>query len=98
MAELIDAPIATWPAEKPALQAYRKGERNPNAWRCKPLSEGEVLGSFTVTDPLTQYMFCSPSEGERGEFGERQVPGQPHVAFSHVYGAPGISACAVVTA
>jgi acetyl-CoA acetyltransferase len=27
----------------------------------------------------------------------RQVPGQPRVGFTHVYGAPGISACAVLT-
>ena len=26
-----------------------------------------------------------------------QVPGQPKVAFTHVYGAPGISSCAVLT-
>jgi acetyl-CoA acetyltransferase len=33
----------------------------------------------------------------RGAAGERQVPGDPRVAFSHVYGAPGISACTVLT-
>ena len=33
----------------------------------------------------------------RGAAGPRQVPGQPRVAFSHVYGAPGISACTVIT-
>jgi len=33
----------------------------------------------------------------RGTAGERQVPGDPRVAFSHVYGAPGISACTVLT-
>jgi acetyl-CoA acetyltransferase len=32
----------------------------------------------------------------RGAAGPRQVPGNPKVAFSHVYGAPGISACTVV--
>jgi len=32
----------------------------------------------------------------RGTAGERQVPGQPRVAFTHVYGAPGISACTVL--
>ena len=26
----------------------------------------------------------------RGDAGERQVPGDPHVAYTHVYGAPGI--------
>jgi len=33
----------------------------------------------------------------RGAAGVRQVPGEPKVAFSHVYGAPGVSACTVVT-
>jgi acetyl-CoA acetyltransferase len=33
----------------------------------------------------------------RGTAGERQVPGQPRVGFTHVYGAPGVSACTVLT-
>lgn len=33
----------------------------------------------------------------RGEAGERQVPNNPRVGFTHVYGAPGISACTVLT-
>ena len=33
----------------------------------------------------------------RGDAGERQVPGDPQVAFTHVYGAPGISACTVLS-
>lgn len=33
----------------------------------------------------------------RGEAGARQVPGEPQVGFTHVYGAPGISACTVLT-
>lgn len=32
----------------------------------------------------------------RGEAGARQVPGSPRLGFTHVYGAPGISACAVL--
>ncbi|WP_040834956.1 thiolase family protein [Nocardia brevicatena] len=32
----------------------------------------------------------------RGEAGARQVPGAPRVGFTHVYGAPGISACTVL--
>jgi acetyl-CoA acyltransferase len=32
----------------------------------------------------------------RGEAGDRQVPGEPKVGFTHVYGAPGISACTVL--
>jgi acetyl-CoA acetyltransferase len=34
----------------------------------------------------------------QGRAGERQVAGQPRVGFTHVYGAPGISACTVLTA
>jgi len=33
----------------------------------------------------------------RGAAGDRQVPGTPRTAFTHVYGAPGISACTVLT-
>ncbi len=33
----------------------------------------------------------------RGTAGERQVPGSPKVGFTHVYGAPGVSACTVLT-
>jgi acetyl-CoA acetyltransferase len=33
----------------------------------------------------------------RGEAGARQVPGEPKVGFTQVYGAPGVSACAVLT-
>jgi len=32
----------------------------------------------------------------RGEAGERQVPGEPRLGFTHVYGAPGVSACTVL--
>jgi acetyl-CoA C-acetyltransferase len=33
----------------------------------------------------------------RGVSGDRQVPGEPATAFTHVYGAPGISACTVLS-
>ncbi|MFJ9895471.1 thiolase family protein [Streptomyces sp. NPDC091280] len=33
----------------------------------------------------------------RGRAGERQVPGEPATGFTHVYGAPGVSACTVLT-
>src|SRR5439155_23432255 len=48
---------------KVASKAFENGSRNPNAWRRKPLTEDEVLGSKMVNHPLTQYMFCSPGEG-----------------------------------
>jgi acetyl-CoA C-acetyltransferase len=34
----------------------------------------------------------------RGEAGDHQVPGKPRVALTHVYGAPGVSACTVLAA
>lgn len=33
----------------------------------------------------------------RGTAGARQVPGGPRVGFTHVYGAPGVSACTVLS-
>jgi acetyl-CoA acetyltransferase len=33
----------------------------------------------------------------RGDAGDRQVPGTPRVGFTHVYGAPGVSACTVLS-
>jgi len=33
----------------------------------------------------------------RGDAGDRQVPNEPKVGFTHVYGAPGVSACAVLS-
>src|SRR3954449_6828104 len=48
---------------KVASKAFRNGSLNENAWRRRPLTEDEVLGSKMVNNPLTQYMFCSPGEG-----------------------------------
>jgi acetyl-CoA acetyltransferase len=33
----------------------------------------------------------------RGEAGARQVPDSPRVGFTQVYGAPGVSACTVLS-
>ena len=33
----------------------------------------------------------------RGDAGERQVPGNPSVGYTQVYGAPGVGACALLT-
>jgi acetyl-CoA acetyltransferase len=48
---------------KVASKAFRNGSLNENAWRRRPLSDDEVLGSKMVNNPLTQFMFCSPGEG-----------------------------------
>jgi acetyl-CoA C-acetyltransferase len=55
--------ISTSTLAKVASKAFRNGSLNANAWRRRPLSEDEVLGSKMVNHPLTQYMFCSPGEG-----------------------------------
>jgi acetyl-CoA acetyltransferase len=44
-------------------KALRNGARNPDAWRRNPLSADEIANADMVNDPLTKYMFCSPSEG-----------------------------------
>jgi acetyl-CoA acetyltransferase len=55
------------------------------------LANGEPVGASglrQVYEVVTQL---------RGEAGERQVPGEPKVGFTQVYGAPGVSACTVVS-
>lgn len=55
------------------------------------LANGEPVGASglrQVYEIVTQL---------RGEAGERQVPGTPRTGFTHVYGAPGVSACTVLS-
>ena len=46
-----------------AAKNFRNGALNPNAFRRKPISEDDILGSTMLNYPLTQYMFCAPDEG-----------------------------------
>lgn len=46
-----------------AEKAYANGALTPHAWRKTPVDANFILGSEMVSDPLTKYMFCSPSEG-----------------------------------
>ena len=46
-----------------AEKAFINGSLNPNAWRRQPVPREEIANSIMVSDPLTKYMFCSPSEG-----------------------------------
>jgi acetyl-CoA acetyltransferase len=46
-----------------AEKASRNGAHTPHAWRRTPVDVDTVLNSAMVNDPLTKYMFCSPSEG-----------------------------------
>jgi acetyl-CoA acetyltransferase len=46
-----------------AQKAFENGALNPNAWRRTPIGLDEIKRSTMVNDPLTKFMFCSPSEG-----------------------------------
>ena len=46
-----------------AEKAFINGSKNPNAWRQSPVDIDEILNGMMVNDPLTKFMFCSPSEG-----------------------------------
>jgi acetyl-CoA acetyltransferase len=55
------------------------------------LANGEPVGASglrQVYEVVTQL---------RGEAGERQVPNEPRLGFTQVYGAPGVSACTVLS-
>jgi acetyl-CoA acetyltransferase len=174
-----DYGITTDTLARVAEKAYLNGALNPNAWRRTPIGLEEIKNSTMVNDPLTKYMFCSPSEGGvalvvcrediafaqlqdteagaevmhmaengfcahgeqermlrdgetrlggrlpintdggcmangepigasglrqiyetvlqlRGQAGERQVQGDPKTGYTHVYGAPGISAVSIL--
>ena len=49
-----------------AARASRNSAAHPTAWRNAELTEEQVIGSRMINDPMTQYMFCSPSEGAVG--------------------------------
>jgi acetyl-CoA acetyltransferase len=46
-----------------ASKAFRNAALNENAWRRDPLSVAQIRDARMVSDPLTQYMLCSPGEG-----------------------------------
>lgn len=46
-----------------AAKALRNGSITPHAWRRKAVPADEIAAAPMVNDPLTTYMFCSPSEG-----------------------------------
>jgi acetyl-CoA C-acetyltransferase len=55
------------------------------------LANGEPIGASGLRQVYENVLQL------RGQAGPRQVPTQPKVGFTHVYGAPGISACTVLT-
>ncbi len=56
------------------------------------LANGEPVGASGLRQVIDVVLQL------QGRAGARQVPGSPRVGFTHVYGAPGISACTVLTA
>ncbi|CAM3740580.1 thiolase family protein [Litorimonas haliclonae] len=46
-----------------AEKAFYNGSLNSNAWRRDPVSADYIAQSTMVSDPLTKFMFCSPSQG-----------------------------------
>jgi acetyl-CoA C-acetyltransferase len=55
------------------------------------LANGEPIGASGLRQVYENVLQL------RGAAGARQVPGAPRAAFTHVYGAPGISACTVLS-
>jgi acetyl-CoA acetyltransferase len=55
------------------------------------LANGEPIGASGLRQVYENVLQL------RGRAGARQVPRDPRTAFTHVYGAPGISACTVVS-
>ena len=54
------------------------------------LANGEPIGASGLRQIVENVVQL------RGEAGERQVPNEPRLAYSHVYGAPGISAVTIL--
>jgi acetyl-CoA acetyltransferase len=48
---------------KVAEKAFENGVRAPHAWRREAIGLNAIMNSRMISDPLTQYMFCSPAEG-----------------------------------
>jgi acetyl-CoA C-acetyltransferase len=55
------------------------------------LANGEPIGASGLRQVYENVLQL------RGQAGPRQVPDDPAAAFTHVYGAPGVSACTVLT-
>jgi acetyl-CoA C-acetyltransferase len=55
------------------------------------LANGEPIGASGLRQVYENVLQL------RGDAGERQVPDNPNVAYTHVYGAPGISAVTILT-
>ena len=70
--------------------ATRIGGRLPVNTDGGCLACGEPIGASGLRQVYENYMQLT------GQASARQVPGDPRLAYSHVYGAPGVSAIAIV--
>ena len=85
------------------VRARRAGGADPH--RRRPRSTGRLPintdgGCLANGEPIGASGLRQVHENVlqlRGAAGDRQVPGEPKVAFTHVYGAPGVSACTVLS-
>ena len=82
----LDGEQEAWIAEG----ATRIGGRLPVNTDGGCLACGEPIGASGLRQVYENYMQLT------GQAGARQVPGDPWLAYSHVYGAPGVSAIAIV--
>jgi acetyl-CoA acetyltransferase len=78
-------------AELLATGATEIGGRMPINTDGGCLANGEPIGASGLRQVYENVLQL------RGDAGMRQVPNNPQTAFSHVYGAPGLSACAVLS-
>jgi len=46
-----------------AEKAFRNGAKTPHAWRRSEIDLETIMNAPMINDPLTKFMFCSPSEG-----------------------------------
>src|SRR5260370_23587897 len=58
-----DYGITTATLGKVAAKAFRNGAATSYARRRKPISEQEIIAPQVLNYPLTQYMYCGPTEG-----------------------------------
>jgi len=77
---------------KVARKALANGAENENAWRRSPLTGEQVLAAPPGCARSTETSCSCAAQPEAG-----RGPGSPRTAFTHVYGALGISACTVVS-
>jgi len=57
-------------------------------------SEARQMSRSSLSGARQVYELCLQL---RGNAGERQVPRKPRIGYSHVYGAPGVSAVTILS-